>query len=96
MKQFMNSSHRHPQYFGEIVLWSGLFISASSVFRGWQFLSVLSPVFVYLLLTRLSGIPLLEKSADKKWGDSDEYQDYKRRTPVLIPFLNYVGLGELR
>jgi len=90
------SISRHPNYFGEIVLWSGLFISASSVFRGWQFLSVLSPVFVYLLLTRLSGIPLLEKPADKKWGDSDEYQEYKRKTPVLFPFLNYVGLGELR
>ena len=46
---------RHPNYFGEILLWFGLYISGSSVFRGYQYLSVVSPVFVGLLITKLSG-----------------------------------------
>lgn len=80
---------RHPNYFGEILLWFGLYISASSVFRGWEFASVLSPIFIYLLITKVSGIPLLEKSADKKWGNLAEYQKYKRGTSILVPFLNW-------
>ena len=78
---------RHPNYFGEIMLWAGLYISASSVFRGLQYLSVLSPVFVHILLTRVSGIPILERSGAKRWGHLKEYQNYLQRTPVLVPFL---------
>lgn len=80
------SISRHPNYFGEITLWFGLYISASTVFRKWQYLSVLSPFFVYLLITRVSGIPLLEKDGLKKWGSSPDYQLYLKRTPVLVPF----------
>jgi steroid 5-alpha reductase family enzyme len=47
--------------------------------------TLISPVFVFLLLTRVSGVPLLEKSADKRWGDEAEYQAYKARTSVLVP-----------
>ncbi len=60
---------RHPNYFGEIMLWVGVAIIALPVLRGWQWVALISPVFVTLLLTRVSGIPLLEKKADKKWGD---------------------------
>jgi len=81
------SVSRHPNYFGEISLWFGLYISCSSVFRGGQYLSVLSPVFVMLLITKLSGIPLLEQAGLKKWGESAEYQQYIRNVPVLIPFI---------
>ena len=42
-------------------------------------------MFVILLLTRVSGVPLLEKSADKKWGGQEDYEAYKTRTPVLVP-----------
>merc|ERR1712156_63276 len=84
---------RHPNYFGEILLWFGLYISASSTFRGWQFLSVLSPVFVHVLITKLSGIPMLEKGADKKWGGQEDYENYKKNTPILVPFLNFIGIG---
>ena len=80
------SISRHPNYFGEIMLWFGLYISASSVFKGWQYLGVLSPLFVHLLITRLSGIPLLEKAGLKKWGHLKEYQDYLKNTPSLVPF----------
>ena len=76
---------RHPNYFGEIVLWTGMAIVAMPVLQGWQWAAMISPVFVVFLLTRVSGIPLLEEKADRRWGGSDEYEEYKRRTPVLIP-----------
>lgn len=76
---------RHPNYFGEIVLWVGVAIIALPVLRGWQYASLISPVFITLLLTRISGVPLLEKRADEKWGGEPEYESYKARTSVLIP-----------
>ena len=76
---------RHPNYFGEIVLWFGIAIIALPVLRGWQWLSLISPLFVTLLITRISGIPLLEKRADEKWSGQDSYESYKRRTAILIP-----------
>lgn len=76
---------RHPNYFGEILLWFGVCLAATATFSGWAWLGWLSPVFVALLLTKISGIPLLEASADERWGDSPDYQAYKRRTPVLVP-----------
>jgi steroid 5-alpha reductase family enzyme len=76
---------RHPNYFGEIVLWTGVAIIALPVLQGWQWVAMISPIFVTLLLTRVSGIPLLEKKADRKWGGREDYETYKRKTPVLIP-----------
>jgi steroid 5-alpha reductase family enzyme len=78
---------RHPNYFGEIVLWIGVAIIAAPVLRGWQWITMISPIFVALLLTRISGIPLLEKRADEKWGGQEDYEAYKANTPVLIPRL---------
>jgi steroid 5-alpha reductase family enzyme len=76
---------RHPNYFGEIVLWVGVALVALPVLRGWQWVTLISPVFVFLLLTRVSGVPLLEKSADERWGGEPEYEAYKARTSVLAP-----------
>lgn len=81
------SRSRHPNYFGEIVLWFGVAVIALPVLHGWQWVALISPVFVTLLLTRVSGIPLLEKKADQKWGGQPEYEAYKKNTPVLIPRL---------
>jgi steroid 5-alpha reductase family enzyme len=81
------SRSRHPNYFGEIVLWIGVAMIAVPVLQGWQWVAMISPVFVTLLLTRVSGIPLLEKKADKKWGGQEDYEAYKKKTPVLIPKL---------
>jgi steroid 5-alpha reductase family enzyme len=81
------SRSRHPNYFGEIVLWIGVAIIALPVLQGWQWVAMISPIFVILLLTRVSGIPLLEKKADKKWGGQEDYEEYKKKTPMLIPKL---------
>ncbi len=76
---------RHPNYFGEIVLWCGIALIAVPVLQGWQWLSLISPVFVIFLLTRVSGVPLLEKRSDEKWGGNADYERYKTETSVLIP-----------
>jgi steroid 5-alpha reductase family enzyme len=84
---------RHPNYFGEIVLWVGVALVAVPVLHGWQWVTLVSPVFVFLLITRVSGVPLLEKSADERWGGREDYESYKARTPVLVPLLRPAGGG---
>jgi len=76
---------RHPNYFGEIVLWIGVALIAFPTLSGWQLATLISPAFVFLLLTKVSGVPLLEKKADERWGGQDDYETYKRRTPMLLP-----------
>jgi len=76
---------RHPNYFGEIALWLGIALIAFPALQGWQHATLISPVFVYVLLTRISGVPLLESRGKRKWGEDPEYQAYKARTPVLVP-----------
>jgi steroid 5-alpha reductase family enzyme len=85
------SRSRHPNYFGEIVLWVGIAIVALPVLQGWQWIAMISPLFVTLLLTRVSGVPLLEQKADKKWGGQEDYETYKKNIPVLIPRLTKAG-----
>ena len=75
---------RHPNYFGEITLWAGLTLIALPVLSGWQLVTLISPIFVYVLLTRISGIPMLENRGMKKWGSDPEYIDYLERTPSLL------------
>ena len=76
---------RHPNYFGEILLWTGVAVIGCGVFSGGQWIGLISPLFVIWLLTQISGVPLLEARADKRWGHDPAYQAYKRDTPVLIP-----------
>lgn len=76
---------RHPNYFGEITLWIGVALIALPVLAGWQYVTLISPAFVYILLTRISGIPLLEARAASNWGNEPEYRAYRERTPVLFP-----------
>jgi len=79
------SLSRHPNYYGEITLWLGIAFIAFPVLQEWQLLTLISPIFVYILLTRISGVNMLERRADKKWGDDPEYQLYKETTSSLIP-----------
>ena len=76
---------RHPNYFGEILLWFGVSVIAFPVLQGAQLFTLISPIFVYILLTKGSGIPILERRADKKWGGMPEYEEYKNSTPILVP-----------
>ena len=76
---------QHPNYFGEIVLWTGIAVIAASTLRGWQWVTMISPFFVAFLLTRVSGIPLLDKRAEERWGSDPEYRRYREETPALIP-----------
>jgi len=76
---------RHPNYFGEIILWLGISIIAFPSMEGGEFLGLISPIFVYILLTKISGIPMLEKSSDNKWGLNEDYIKYKNTTPILFP-----------
>ncbi|MFK8050358.1 MAG: DUF1295 domain-containing protein [Halioglobus sp.] len=75
---------RHPNYFGEILLWLGIAVAAFPVLSGWQSVTLISPVFVYLLLTQVSGVKMLEARALRRWGHDEAYQAYLKKTPSLM------------
>tara|TARA_B110000263_G_C15292766_1_gene504150 strand:- start:474 stop:1376 length:903 start_codon:yes stop_codon:yes gene_type:complete len=87
--QFISSGlwsvSRHPNYVGEIILWVGITIIALPALSGLQYISLVSPIFVYILLSRVSGVNLLEVQAEERWGMDIKYQEYKKQTPVLFP-----------
>jgi len=78
---------RHPNYFGEMVLWYGIWMSSLSSLpsNGLGAIALASPLFVTFLLCKVSGVPLLEEAADAKWGNLREYQEYKKNTRLLLP-----------
>ncbi|MEP3421947.1 MAG: DUF1295 domain-containing protein [Erythrobacter sp.] len=76
---------RHPNYFGEITLWFGILVIAVPILSGLSWLVVISPVFVFLLLTKISGINLQDAQAKERWGEDPEYQAYRAKTPALFP-----------
>lgn len=76
---------RHPNYFGEITLWAGMALIALPAFDGREFVALVSPLFVLLLLTKISGLPALERRGLKRWGDDPAYQDYLASVPILVP-----------
>jgi steroid 5-alpha reductase family enzyme len=78
---------RHPNYFGEILLWAGIAVMAIPYLSGTQWVAMLSPLFVYALLTRISGIPTLARRGQQLWGDDPTYQAYVANTPRLLPRL---------
>ena len=75
---------RHPNYFGEILLWLGIAVMSFSSLEGFQYFTLISPIFVYILLVYISGIRMLENQANKKWGHLDSYKEYLKNTPRLF------------
>lgn len=75
---------RHPNYFGETVLWLGQFLLCASTFEDTQWAAVLAPIFVFCLLNFVSGVPLLEKRSDEKWGGQPDYEEYKATTSTFV------------
>ena len=76
---------RHPNYFGEITLWVGMAVISLSSLSGIEYVTaVVSPLFVYLLLRKAEGVPMLERIADERYGELSDYQEYKANTPVLM------------
>jgi len=70
---------RHPNYFGESLMWWGIFLVALEIPYGW--ITVVSPVLITFLLVRVSGIPLLER----RYAGNAEFRAYARRTSAFIP-----------
>ena len=81
------SYSRHPNYLGEIMLWTGIACFGISCFSGMERLAWISPIFIYLLLTKISGVPILDRRGLEKWGDQPEYHKYRDETPTLLPRL---------
>ena len=73
---------RHPNYFGEVVMWWGIFLIALSVPYGWS--AIITPATITFLLLFVTGVPLLEDAM----RDNAEYQEYKRNTSMFIPWFS--------
>tara|TARA_B100001094_G_C18155805_1_gene786385 strand:- start:820 stop:1719 length:900 start_codon:yes stop_codon:yes gene_type:complete len=82
---------RHPNYFGEILLWTGIAFFGIPCFDGLEMIAWVSPIFIFILLTRISGIPILEERAMTRWDNDPEYQKYRENTPTLVPSLRAPG-----
>ena len=78
------SKSRHPNYFGEIALWTGVAVMSFSSLSGIEYLTLISPIFTYLLLVKISGVRMLEGRGQKTWGDDEEYIAYMRNTPMVM------------
>ena len=81
------SYSRHPNYLGEIMLWTGITCFGISCFSGLERVAWVSPIFIYLLLTKISGVPILDRRGLEKWGNQPEYHKYRENTPTLLPRL---------
>ena len=79
------SKSRHPNYFGEFLIWTGITIICFPVFSGFKYLGLMTPIFIYLLLNYISGVNLLEERAKEKWGNNPEYIKYLKTTPKFFP-----------
>ena len=81
------SKSRHPNYFAEVLLWFAIAVISFSSLEGLQLITLISPVFTYILLVYVSGVRMLEDMNDKKWADNEQYKSYKKNTPMLFPKL---------
>lgn len=78
---------RHPNYFGEILCWTGMYIFVFRIFSPTNMIiGLASPLYIATLLLFVTGLPPLEKFADEKWGKTKEYKEYKRKTSIMVPW----------
>jgi steroid 5-alpha reductase family enzyme len=77
---------RHPNYFGELLVWWGIFVFVAGDLTGWQWSTVIGPLSITFLLLKVTGIPTLEASAARKWSADPDYRAYVRRTSRLVPW----------
>ncbi len=79
---------RHPNYLGEILVWWGIYIFAVSNLSPIEaVIGLVGPLFITILLRYISGVPILERSADAKWGTQVAYQNYRKNTGLILPKL---------
>lgn len=76
---------RHPNYFGEMLCWWGVFIFCLPILSGLEYIAVISPLYITTLLLFVTGVPPLEKRYDERFKDNEKYQEYKQRTNLLVP-----------
>lgn len=82
---------RHPNYLGEMSVWTGLYLFVAPSLSGWQLvIAAISPLYIISLISFVSGIPLLEKSANERWGKDPDYKKYKENVPVLLPSIKSI------
>ncbi len=79
------SVSRHPNYFGEVTLWLGIAMMSLPYLEGVQYWTLISPIFSFVLIYFVSGVRMLEARANVKWGESPEYLDYLKKTPIFFP-----------
>jgi len=76
---------RHPNYLGEMLMWWGVFGFIAFSLQGWEWLTIISPLYISSLLLFVTGIPTTEKRNDQIYKDSKEYSNYKKKTGLLFP-----------
>lgn len=77
---------RHPNYFGELLCWWGVFVFVAGDYTGWAWSGLVGPLAITFILLKVTGIPTLEASARKKWGEDPDYQAHLARTSRLLPW----------
>jgi steroid 5-alpha reductase family enzyme len=78
------SYSRHPNYFGEILCWWGVFFYILPYIYNWGYLTIIGPVYITVLISFVSGIPILEKRYNERYKDNEDYQEYKENTSILV------------
>ena len=78
------SISRHPNYFGEALLWWGIGCFALSYYQGW--IMLVSPLIITFLLRFVSGVPMLEK----KYKNHPDWEEYKQKTAAFVPFVRFL------
>lgn len=77
---------RHPNYFGEMLCWWGIFVYVLPLLSGITYLSIIGPIFITILLLFFSGVPTIERKYNKKYAEDDSYKAYKKSTSLIVPW----------